>query len=139
MCCTALIEHDCGSARAALTLQAVARQVGDGLSHDDAGRRDALLPLALAAMEAGLRRMPDALGCAEMRASGRVAFHVRPLWHLVPDIPWLRGDLRALAPAHPVACKHGGSAGDAGAPVTNPHPKLSTPACRRWGTRSRCC
>jgi hypothetical protein len=139
LCCTALIEHDGRSARAALNLQAVARQVGDGLSHDDAERRDALLPLALAAMEAGLRRMPDALGCAEMRASGRVAFHVRPLRHLVPDIPWLRGDLRALATALPVACKHGGSAGVAGAPVTSPDPKLSAPACRRWGTRSRCC
>jgi len=28
-------------------------------------------------MEAGLRRLPDALGCAEMRREGKFAYHVR--------------------------------------------------------------
>jgi hypothetical protein len=57
----------------------------------------------------------------------------------VPDIPWLRGDLRALATAHLVAREHAGSARVAGAPVTNHDPKLSGLACRRWGMRWRCC
>jgi hypothetical protein len=35
-------------------------------------------------MEAGLRRLPDALGCAEMRREGKVAYHVRSPWRLSP-------------------------------------------------------
>ncbi len=67
-----------------LTLHAVIHQVDEGVSHDDAKRRDALLPLALAAMEAGLRRLPDALGCAQMRHEGKVAYHVRSPRRLSP-------------------------------------------------------
>jgi len=76
--------------RAALAQQAGAAQ--EDVSPDDAKRRDALMPLALAAMEAGLRRAPDALAHAQRDNVFQYVFMVRsqvlPCPCALQAVPW---------------------------------------------------
>jgi hypothetical protein len=86
--------------RAALTQQAGAVQ--EDVSPDDAKRRDALMPLALAAMEAGLRRAPDALAHARdnvFQYVFMVRSQVLPYRCALQAVPW-RCALPAARPLH---------------------------------------
>ncbi len=59
-------------------------QVRAGAPQEDAERRERLLPAALAAVEAALRRAPDALGVAAKQDAGVSAGKARSRRHLVP-------------------------------------------------------
>jgi len=52
-------------------------QAGEPDIHKGAERRQGLLPLALAALEAALRRMPDALAALDRRAADAFARQAR--------------------------------------------------------------